>query len=233
MRRFFGNIRENQAFIEGEEFLHLKTVLRLKEGDDIIVLDGSSIEYVCKLTSIRKEYAIAEVLSKQECKGLPKKNIVLFQAFTKREKLELIVQKAVELGISKLILFSSDFTIAKDSSTKKERLDKIVRSACKQCECSIPMEIETCTFADMLKNASKLDIVLYANERKGEVFDFSQLANFDNIGIIVGPEGGFSEKEQQKIIGVKVESISLGNRILRSETASIVLAGLVSILSQN
>ena len=233
MRRFFGKVVENKAFIEDEEFLHLKVVLRMKEGDNVVVLDGSETEYVCKILNIRKDCAIAEILYKQTCNALPKKEITLYQAFTKREKLELIVQKAVELGVSNLVLFESDFTVAKDSVTKKDRLEKIVKSACKQCECSVPMNINICKFADISKSANMHDIVLFANEREGKEFDFSSLKKYNKIAIIIGPEGGFSDDEKKTVLDFGAESISLGERILRSETATIVLTGIVSVLSGN
>ena len=234
MRRFFGRIENDFAYIEGEEFLHLKTVLRMKEGDELIVLNATKTEYISKILEIKKSYAVAQVLSTKICEGLPKKNITMFQAFAKREKLELIVQKAVELGIKKFIPFNSEYCVAKDAVNKKDRLEKIVLSACKQCECSEPMKIEkSLSFSDMLKCASKADIILFANEREGETFDFSSLKDNNNIAIIVGPEGGFSKEEKQKILDVGAKSVSLGKRILRSETASIVLMGIVSTLSGN
>ena len=234
MRRFFGEIIDNRAKIAGEEFLHLKTVLRLKIGDEIIVLDGSEKEYLCRIIELKKDVALAEVFKVQKCKALPMKNIVLFQALTKREKLEMITQKCVELGVSTLIPFSSEHCVAKDAIGKKDRLEKIVHSACKQCECSVPMKIgDTLKFDDMIKYASKEDIVLFANERAGEEIDISLLERYSNIGIIVGPEGGFTEKEKQAIIDAGAKSITLGKRILRSETASIVLVGLVSVISKN
>lgn len=234
VRRFFGEIIKDKAKIDGDEFQHLKTVLRSKVGDEIIVLDGSESEYFCTIEEMKKDCAFARVNQVKICQALPRKNIVLFQALTKREKLELITQKAVELGVKKMIPFSSEYCAVKDAIGKKDRLEKIVRGACKQCECSVPMEIgDTLKFSDMIKIAGKLDIVLFANERAGEEIDLSSLSDYQNIGIIVGPEGGFSEKEKEEIISSGAKSITLGKRILRSETASIVLIGLVSVVSKN
>lgn len=234
MRRFFGEIEDNIAIISGDEFLHLKTVLRMKEGDEVVVLDGTKNEYTGNITQIKKDKAIVNIASSCVCKALPKKSISVFQAFVKREKFELIVQKAVELGVKKFYPFTSKNCVAKDSINKYDRLEKIVFSACKQCECSVPMSVQKAlSFEDMLKCASKHDIVLFANERDGEKFDFSNLKNYKNIAVIIGPEGGFTEEEKKRILSTKAESISLGNRILRSETASIVLIGIASVLSEN
>ena len=234
MRRFFGKIEQDKAVINGEEFLHLKTVLRMKEGDDVVVLDGSEREFICKITQMKKDFAIAHVESTQKCLALPKKDIALFQALTKREKMEMIVQKAVELGMKTLIPFSSEFCVAKDSMGKKDRLEKIVYGACKQCECSVPMKIaDTLKFDDMLICASKYDLVLFANERAGKNMNYEELKKAKSIAIIVGPEGGFSEEEKKRIIDGGAKSISLGKRILRSETASIVMMGLASVIAEN
>ena len=134
--------------------------------------------------------------------------------------------------------FESEYCTAKSVENKRERLEKLVISACKQCERSVPMLVEDCIKFDML--ASILDkfrnepdsIILFANEREGQEFDFSVLKDKKNIAIVVGSEGGFSSKEKD-ILSNMSESVSLGERILRAETASIVLCGMVSILGGN
>ena len=238
MRRFFGRIEENCAIIENEEFVHLKTVLRGKIGEDIVVLDGTKYEYICKIAQMNKSNAICDILEKRECKALPKKNIVLFQGLIKRDKLEEVLQHCVEIGVKKVVPFESEYCVIKPSENKRDRLDKIVISACKQCERSVPMEIgETLSFVSLVENIKMFQkeeksIVLFANERDGLPFDFSVLKDCKNIAIVIGPEGGFSPKEKE-ILSSLAESISLGERILRSETASIVLSGMVSVISGN
>lgn len=234
MRRFFGKIEDDFAVIEGEEFAHLKNVLRMKEGDQIVVYNKSEIEFLCKIKELKKDFALAKIEKQNICPALPKKNIILFQAVTKRDNFELIVQKAVELGVKRFVPFLSEYCSAKEFVNKKERIEKIVLGACKQCECSVPMIVENVvSFDDMLRCASKHNLLLFANEREGDNFDFLSLKNAEDIAIIVGPEGGFSEIEKEKILEINSKSVSLGKRILRSETASIVLVGMVSILSGN
>ena len=238
MRRFFGKIENGMAKIEGDEFVHFKTVLRGKVGEDIIIYDGSEKVYMCKTVQMTKTQAVCEILDTKICEGLPKKNIVLFQALAKKDKMELILQKAVELGVSEIIPFESEFCTVKNSENKKDRLEKIVISACKQCERSVPMKVEETLsfekFVERLKSFKKLDsnIILFANERAGENFDFSKLKSIVNIAIVVGTEGGFSQKEKGCLEKI-CESISLGKRILRSESASIVLCGIASIIGEN
>ena len=238
MRRFFGRIENGKMIVDGDEFVHFKTVLRGKEGENIIVFDGSEKVYTCIVSHMSKTEAVCDVVSQSICEGLPKKNIVLFQALTKKDKMELIVQKAVELGISEFIPFESEFCTVKNSENKKERLEKIVISACKQCERSVPMTIsETFNFSDLIEklkefNAKEKSVILFANERAGANYDFNRLKDMQNIAIIVGTEGGFSQKEKIELEKI-CESISLGKRILRSESASIVLCGIASIIGEN
>lgn len=238
MRRFFGKIEGNIATVEGDEFVHLKTILRAKVGEQIVVYNGSENEYECRVLSLAKNYAKCEVEKVSLCKGLPKKNLVLFQALTKREKMELVLQKTVELGVKRLVPFESEFCTVKPNENKKERFEKLVISACKQCERSVPMEIEeTLKFEELLEEIKKFQLlpnsaILFANERDGQPFEFSSLKKYQNIGVIVGSEGGFSQKEKEALSAL-CESVSLGERILRSETATIVLCGIASILGEN
>ena len=238
MRRFFGRIENEEAIVEGDEYVHLHSVLRARIGDEIVVYNGSENEYFCKIKVLNKNYALCDVYDVKKCSGLPKKNIMLFQALTKRDKMEIVLQKAVELGITKLIPFESEFCTVKPSENKRDRLEKLVISACKQCERSVPMEIGECIKFDKLEKQiedflkKENSIVLFANERDGNAFDFSILKKMKNIAIIVGSEGGFAEKEKERLCKL-CESVSLGERILRSETASIVLCGMASVIGEN
>lgn len=233
MKRFFGRIEGNAGYIEEDELLHLVSVLRMKTGDKVIILTGDEFEYFCTIKEIKKHYCKCELVEKKLCLGLPKKEIILFQALTKREKMELIVQKAVELGITKLVPFESEYCVAKDSLGKKDRLEKIVKGACKQCERSVPMEIGDVVKFDEILPMLEDRISLFASERSGEAIDVKMLKNAQKSAIIIGPEGGFSEEEKNKIEKTSAISISLGKRILRSETAAVVLMGIVSVLGEN
>ncbi len=236
MRRFFGKVSGENVIVDGEEFVHLKTVLRGKIGEEIMVYDGSEVERVCRIEKINKNDAVCSVLEERICKGLPKKNIVLFQALIKRDKMEEVIAKAVELGVSKVVPFESEYMAVKPNENKRERLEKIVISACKQCERSVPMNVgELLSFEKLLAEIEKFkkqekSIVLFANERSGEPFDFEILKEKENIAIVIGCEGGFSDGEKEKLCHV-AESITLGKRILRAETAATILCGMASVHS--
>ena len=233
MKRFIGKIEGNVAFVEGEELVHLKSVLRLKEGDEVCVVNGDGKDYLGKISKIDKNYAKVDVISSKISEKCPKNDISLFIDATKREKLEIIVQKAVELGVKKLFMFESEFSTMKLSSEKISRYEKIMLSATKQCERADFMSIEIVSFKQMLALFGKKQTKLFANEREGEDFNFASLKTAKDIGILIGCEGGFSQNEKAQILQLKPENISLGQRILRAETAAILLTGMASIISGN
>ncbi len=234
MRRFFGENVNGQIQITGEEFNHLKNVLRLGIGDQVMVYLGDEYEYACEIEQIIKKCAFCKIIGKTLCEGNPHKNIVLYQALPKRDKFEFIVQKATEIGISKVVPFISQYVVAKPTENKIERLKAIAKEACKQCERSVPPEICAALDVDkVIAEFGKYDIILFANERADKGTKIKGLEKMKNIAIIVGSEGGFSSKEKDKFVEAGATVISLGKRIYRTETASVAMMSLASILSEN
>ena len=234
MRRFFGVLKNNKVIVEGEEYNHLKNVLRMVVGDELLVSLNDAFEYICEILKMEKGHAICKINGKRECEGNPRKNIVIFQAITKGAKFEFIVQKATEIGISKIVPFVSEFVIAKVSESKRDRLLSIALNACKQCERTVVPEIADLTDVDgVISQFKDFDLVLFANERANVGKKIKDLDKHQNIAIIVGSEGGFSQKEKEKFEGAGATTISLGKRIYRCETASVAMMSLVSILSGN
>ncbi len=233
MKRFIGKIEKEHAIIEGEELTHLRNVLRLNVGDEVTVINGDGCDYLCQIIKIDKNIAFLSVKSKKNNKNNAKNNISLFISAIKREKLELVVQKAVELGIKNLFIFESQFSTMKLKGEKIIRYQKIIESATKQCERADFMKIRLISFSEMLERFAQHKVKLFANEREGEEFDFSVLKTAKDIAILVGCEGGFSAQEKAQILQTKPQNISLGNRILRAETAAILLSGIASLFSGN
>ena len=126
MRRFFGREENGKIILEKDEFKHLKNVLRLGVGTDVIVSLNDKFEYICNIEKFEKNYALCKINGKKECPGNPQKKIVLFQAITKGPKFEFIVQKATEIGVTKVVPFLSVFCVAKISEHKMERLESII-----------------------------------------------------------------------------------------------------------
>lgn len=234
MRRFFGEKKGDKIIISGEEYNHLKNVLRMNVGDEILVSLNDENEYACTIETFEKFTAVCKIVGSKVCDGNPRKNIVIFQAITKRQKFEFIVQKATEIGITKIIPFVSEFVIAKVTESKMDRLESIAMNACKQCERTImPIIDKPKTVDEVIASFKDFDIVLFANERTDKGEKIKNLDKYKNIAIIVGSEGGFSQKEKEKFVENGATSVSLGRRIYRCETASVAMMSLVSILSEN
>lgn len=234
MRRFFGEKKNDKIVITGEEYNHLRNVLRLNVGDEILVSLNDENEYACEITSFGRNDAVCKLIGSKPCDGNPRKNIVIFQAITKRPKFEFIVQKATEIGITKIVPFVSEFVIAKVTENKMDRLESIAMNACKQCERTImPLIDKPKNIDEVIASFKDFDLILFANERADKGEAIANLDKYKNIAIIVGSEGGFSQKEKEKFIEAGATSISLGRRIYRCETASVAMMSLVSILSGN
>ncbi len=234
MRRFFGQKKDDKIIICDDEYNHLRNVLRLKVGDEVLVSVNTEIEYVCEIESFAKTSAICKINGEHKCLLNPTKDITLFQAIAKKPKFEFIVQKATEIGMTKVVPFVSDYVIAKVTENKIERLNTIVENACKQCERSIKTQICDVKNVDQIIEMFKdYDIILFANERTDVGEEVKKLTKYKKIGIIVGSEGGFSQKEKERFIEAGAVSVSLGRRILRCETAAVAMMSLVSIMSGN
>ncbi len=233
MRRFYGERKDEYFFISDDENNHLRNVLRLNVGDKIICFNGDGKEYVCEIVSCLKKSTQAVIIESGICKTTPLNHITLYIASCKREKLELIIQKAVELGIYEVVIFPSAYSVAKFDLHNRARFETIVINALKQCERCDSVSVRILpSFDSMLDELSNFEKVFFAYEREEnqQKYDF----NYKNFAIIVGCEGGFEKGEVEKLKEIKnVTAISLGKRILRCETAGIVMMGIASYLSGN
>lgn len=220
--------QETEIYIEGEEFIHAKTVLRVGEGAEITLLDGSGKEYLAIVAKIEKHRLLAHIMGVNCSDKEPKTEIYLLCGALKGDKTELIVQKATELGISRIGVFSSEYCSAYMNENKLERLKKVAREAAKQCLRSRAPEIE---YFDNLKSAlqsaeeydNKLFACEFLNRSRG---DMSHLTG--STALVAGSEGGFSEGEFTLSEEMGFAGISLGKRILRAETAAITMCALAA-----
>lgn len=232
MFNFFAeeNSRQDSCYyITGHNFNHIKNVLRMKTGDTLLVSE-SGASHLCKIISLDGDTVIAEIIEEnyQETE-LPVK-IYLFQGLPKSDKMELIIQKTVELGVYSIIPTEMSRCVVKIEDKKKksktERWQAISESAAKQSKRNIIPEIKSImSYKQALSFAEKLDIILVPYESedgmKGTENALSEIKNGMSIGIFIGPEGGFDEKEIQLAEKNGAKIISLGKRILRTETAAI------------
>ena len=154
LRRFFVSKVNNPLIIDGEEFNHAVNVLRIKELENVIVCDNTGIEYTCKVEKINKKNMQLSVLSSVLSNTETKEEVTLLAGYLKGDKTELVVQKAVELGVKKIIIFNSEYSSAYMSENKLARLNKVSVESAKQCGRAIAPKVEYFDkFEDALKSA--------------------------------------------------------------------------------
>lgn len=220
------------AIIRGIDVNHIKNVLRMQEGDDLLISDGEGFDYTCKIKDISEDEILCEVISKESSCTELKSKIYLFQGLPKSDKFEHIIQKSVELGVYEIIPVALSRCVVKyddkKSKSKVERWQKISESAAKQSRRAIiPKVHEVVTLAEALKIAKDIDVKLIPYENFKDIDSTKSIIKNinpgDSIAIIVGPEGGLSNEEVLKANEAGFQSISLGSRILRTETAPLML----------
>jgi len=240
MSNFFINnnqIKENKIIISGQDVNHIKKVLRKKVGDIITISNGKNKEYKCEINKIMDEYIETCIL--EEIVINQKDNVIidLYQGLPKGDKMELIIQKTTELGINKIIPVITKRVVVKlddNSKIKKvQRWQRIAEEAAKQCKRIDIPKIDNVTYIkDLVENLEEYDIVLLAYEDEKHEKIRELITNIKQvsrkIAIIIGPEGGFEKEEIDYLLkNKKVKSISLGDRILRTETAGLVVTAIL------
>ncbi len=231
MHRFFGIVRGKEATLEGEEFKHLK-VRRIEIGETVEVLDERTLKpYLCKLVKLERKRAVLEVLEELPLR-VPRVRITLYQCVpVKLSTFDEIVEKLSEVGVSKLIPVVSERSFQKLSvlEEKRERWERIARQAAKQCGRHVLLEISPPVKLEDIKPIPE-GLNLFPFERESppicRVLE-KENAAFGGVSLVVGAEGGFSRREAELLKEKGFTPVSLGNFILRSETAAVVAAAVV------
>ena len=222
------NINDKFIKISGEEVRHIQ-VLRFDVGDEIII---NKNQY--KISEMRKNEIVLEFEKEAEERGVPSVNVTVYISLLKNNNLDLAIKKCVEIGAKKIVPFTSKNTIVKltdkDKPKRVEKFKKIVEEACKQCGRTDDIEV------DMIQDLKVIDFkeskVLFAYEAskdslRNEINDIKE-KSIKDIGIIIGPEGGFDSKEVEYLKQKdNIVEVSLGTRILRAETAALNLLSIV------
>lgn len=232
LKRFYFDKEENEDLVvlKGQECVHCKNVMRLRKGDELIACCGDGFDYICKINEIKKDEIQCTVLEKKKNEQDATLNLVLYQANLKADKVELIVQKTSEIGVNELVLFDSDYCVAKnENSNKLGRFKKIAIESAKQCGRSSVIKLgKFIDFRELLVELSAFDMVVFAYENQKTTKITELEGQFENIAVIIGSEGGFSPSECEQLLQLSnVRCVTLGKRILRAETASIVASALV------
>ncbi len=210
-------------------------VLRLKVGDGIVVLDNTGHEYEATLTTVTKKEAIGRITEKRPASGEPKVQITLFQSLLAREKFEWVLQKGTEVGVSRFVGVQTERSIAKAKQidTKKlTRWQRIVTEAAEQSHRGrIPSIERAIVWREAISQLSDFDLALIASTTgrvqalKAALFSCTESPT--SIAILIGPEGGFSNDEVEKACEHGAIPVGFGPRILRTETAAIVVPALI------
>ena len=239
MDRFFVdnkniNLENNTCIIEGEDVKHISKVLRCRIGEELEVCDNNNNEYICEITNIDKNQVELNILEKVDIQRESDLKIKVYQGLPKGPKMEMILQKLTEVGVDEIILVQTKRTVVKVDDKKEdkklERWERIIYEAAKQSKRGkIPSLRGVLTFKEALADMKENDfnIAPYENEKTKSIKQAIKGVNINNIGIFVGPEGGFEETEIEAIEDIGGQSVSLGPRILRTETASLVASSIV------
>ena len=237
MHKFFvqsNNINGDKIYIEGEDVNHILKVLRLRKGEKIQVSDGDGNEYVCEIDANDKKTVYCNIIESYKNMTEPPIKITLFQGIPKAQKLDLIVQKCVEIGVVEIVPVMTKRVVVKtedrDISNKVERWNRISYEAAKQSDRGIvPNVLNPISFNEAIYRLKEMDlsIVPYENEEGNGIKALSHKKNIRSVGILIGPEGGFEEEEIKVCMENGIVPVTLGPRILRTETAGFVASALI------
>ena len=246
MYRFFcekSQIADGKVSITGEDVRHIRNVLRMRPGEIILVSCGDEWEYTCRITSLSEEEVCAEITDAQKPgKELPSR-ITLFQCLPKGDKMETVIQKAVELGAAEIVPVASKRCVvkldAKKAAARVARWNAIAESAAKQAKRMIIPEVhEILSFREALQYAQIPDSVLLIPYENAEGMQktrtlLSAIAPGRPVAVLIGPEGGFDEAEVEEAERAGFQTITLGKRILRTETAGMTVLSILMYLLES
>ena len=247
MQRFFVEPHQideaaHQIHIIGTDVNHISNVLRMKQGEEVWISDGGQKEYRCAIEAFSADEVLLHIIYAQEPDYELPSRIYLFQGLPKADKMELIIQKAVELGAYAIVPVETKRCVVKldekKAAKKTARWQQIAESAAKQSKrMLIPKIHEVMSFQDALKLAEELDIRLIPYELAKGMKETKKILNQirpgQSVGIFIGPEGGFEENEVSQALEKGAQAITLGRRILRTETAGLAILSVLMFQLEN
>ena len=230
-------VNGENAYISGSDVNHIVNVLRMKIGEELLISVKGDWDYLCKIEEIENDRVNLKLLESMEQRELPIK-LTLLQGIPKSDKLEMIIQKAIELGVSEIIPVKTNRVVVrideKKTQAKVNRWNAIAESAAKQSKRSIiPKVLKPQTIDNALEIVKDYGVKLLPYENADGIKKTKDILNSldskNNIAVFIGPEGGFEEAEVKKSTDSGFEVITLGKRILRTETAGLALLSNIMI----
>lgn len=235
MQHFFvvpDQVRDGYIEITGSDVNHMKNVLRMKTGEQLEISDGNNKKYLCEIESLEADKVTARILEEREAENELPSKLYLFQGLPKSDKMELIIQKVVELGAWEVIPVATKRAVVKldqkKAAKKRERWSGISESAAKQAGRNVIPEIkQVMNFQEALSYAKSLDVLLIPYElaegMQATKERIQAIQPGQSVGIFIGPEGGFEQEEVKLAMEAGAYPITLGRRILRTETAGMTM----------
>jgi len=223
--------------IAGDDARHMAKSLRMKPGERLTVCDGSGMECLCEFCSATGDEAQVRVLERRQCESEPRTRVTLYQGYPKGDKLEFVIEKAVELGAWAVVPVLTARSVARPERSAAEK--KLVRwqrhalEAAKQCGRGIVPEVEPMTeFRQLGEKLRRHDAVIFCYELGGvPMSEAAEWGKARDIGIFIGPEGGIAEEEARSLTEWGAKAVTLGKRILRCETAPLAAITAAMLLS--
>ena len=240
LQRFFVSpeqIRGRRVSLAGEQARQISRVLRLREADQIIVLDDRGWQYNVALDKVTADLVTGEISGRRQAAGEPETHLTLYQAFLKKDNFEWILQKGTEIGVTKFVPLITQRCVVRHETLKPakiQRWQRIIREAAEQSSRGrLPVLSPPHSFPDALADVEHVDMALIPWENETENDAVRALADraaqlpSPRIALFIGPEGGFDESEIEVAQAAGVQSVTLGPRILRAETAAVVASTIV------
>ena len=235
MQHFFADpscVDGEQIRLAGSDVNHMKNVLRMKTGEELTVNDGEGSQYLCAVESYEADMAVLKILGKKQDESELASKIYLFQGLPKQDKMELIVQKAVELGVYSVIPVAMKRCVVKldekKAASKVQRWQTISEAAAKQSKRRIIPQVQMpVSMQQAVKMASEMDVRLVPYELSEGMQHTKELISAvrpgQSVAVFIGPEGGFDDREIEMTREAGMEPITMGKRILRTETAGFTI----------
>lgn len=231
MSRFFvdkASIKDGRIDLGTENSNHIVNVLRARAGDEITVCDGDLNDYICILTDVNKKHAVGKIIEKVKNTNEPPIHITLFQGIPKGDKMDTVIQKCVEIGVDRIVPVKTEYTVVKTENKEEKkttRWNRIAEAAAKQCgRGKIPVVESIITFKEAAERVADFRnaVIPYEMEKERGIREFIKTFKGNDVAVYIGPEGGFSKEEIALAISNNITPVTLGKRILRTETAGLV-----------